>query len=127
MVEQLPLKQLVTGSSPVEGTLQNNKNKVYYKYYKKLKNMALTTKEKTKIIKGVSENEKNTGSIDVQIALLSKEIDKLVLHLKKHPQDVHSKRGLLRMVIKRKKLLAYLKKDSEAKYTELIKKIGLKK
>ena len=89
--------------------------------------MALTTKEKTKIIKGVSENEKNTGSIDVQIALLSKEIDKLVLHLKKHPQDVHSKRGLLRMVIKRKKLLAYLKKDSEAKYTELIKKIGLKK
>jgi len=89
--------------------------------------MALTTKEKTKVIKEVSENEKNTGSIDVQIALLSKEIDKLVLHLKKHPQDVHSKRGLLRMVIKRKKLLAYLKKDSEAKYTELIKKIGLKK
>jgi len=89
--------------------------------------MALTTKEKTKIIKNVSENEKNTGSVDVQIALLSKEIDKLVLHLKKHSQDVHSKRGLLRMVIKRKKLLAYLKKDSEAKYTELIKKIGLKK
>jgi small subunit ribosomal protein S15 len=89
--------------------------------------MALTTKEKTKIIKGISEDKKNTGSIDVQIALLSKEIDKLVLHLKKHPQDVHSKRGLLRMVIKRKKLLAYLKKDSEAKYTELIKKIGLKK
>jgi len=89
--------------------------------------MALTTKEKTKVIKEVSENEKNTGSIDVQIALLSKEIDKLVLHLKKHPQDVHSKRGLIRMVIKRKKLLAYLKKDSEAKYTELIKKIGLKK
>jgi small subunit ribosomal protein S15 len=89
--------------------------------------MALTTKEKTKVIKEVSENEKNTGSIDVQIALLSKEIDKLVLHLKKHPQDVHSKRGLIKMVIKRKKLLAYLKKDSEAKYTELIKKIGLKK
>jgi len=89
--------------------------------------MALTTKEKTKIIKNVSENEKNTGSVDVQIALLSKEIDKLVLHLKKHPQDVHSKRGLLRMVIKRKKLLVYLKKDSEAKYSELIKKIGLKK
>jgi len=89
--------------------------------------MALTTKEKTKIIKDVSANEKNTGSTEVQIALLSKEIDKLVLHLKKHPQDVHSKRGLLRMVIKRKKLLAYLKKNSEAKYAELIKKIGLKK
>jgi small subunit ribosomal protein S15 len=89
--------------------------------------MALTTKEKTKIIKDVSANEKNTGSTEVQIALLSKEIDKLVLHLKKHAQDVHSKRGLLRMVIKRKKLLAYLKKNSEAKYAELIKKIGLKK
>ena len=72
-------------------------------YYKE---MALTTKEKTKIIKDVATNEKDTGSSEVQIALLSKELDKLVLHLKKHPQDVHSKRGLLRMVIKRKKLLA---------------------
>ena len=89
--------------------------------------MALTTKEKTKVVKEVGINEKDTGSIEVQIALLSRELDKLVLHLKKHPQDVHSKRGLLRMVIKRKKLLAYLKKDSESKYTELIKKIGLKK
>jgi len=89
--------------------------------------MALTTKEKTKVIKNVSEDEKNTGSIDVQIALLSKEIDKLVLHFKKHPQDIHSKRGLLKMVIKRKKLLAYLKKDSPEKYATLIKKIGLKK
>ena len=89
--------------------------------------MSLTTKEKTKIIKDVSEDEKNTGSADVQIALLSKELDKLVLHLKKHPQDVHSKRGLLRMVIKRKKLLANLKKESEKRYLEIIKKIGLKK
>lgn len=89
--------------------------------------MALTTKEKTKIIKDVSEDEKNTGSTDVQIALLSKEMDKLVLHLKKHPQDVHSKRGLITMVIKRKKLLAYLKKISEPRYSAIIKKIGLKK
>jgi len=49
------------------------------------------------------------------------------LHFKKHPQDIHSKRGLLKMVIKRKKLLAYLKKDSPEKYATLIKKIGLKK
>jgi small subunit ribosomal protein S15 len=89
--------------------------------------MALTTKEKTKIIKEVSTNEKDTGSAEVQIALLSKEIDKLVLHLKKHPQDVHSKRGLIKMIIKRKKLLAYLKKVSEKSYSSLIKKIGLKK
>ena len=89
--------------------------------------MALTTKEKTKIVKDVSDDEKNTGSTDVQIALLSKAIDKLVLHLKKHPQDVHSKRGLITMVIKRKKQLAYLKKVSEKRYSAIIKKIGLKK
>jgi small subunit ribosomal protein S15 len=89
--------------------------------------MALKTKEKAKIIKEVSENEKNTGSTEVQIALLSKEIDKLVLHLKKHAKDVHSKKGLITMVVKRKKLLAYLKKTSETRYTTIIKKIGLKK
>ena len=89
--------------------------------------MALTTKEKTKIIKDVAVHEKDTGSSDVQVALLSKEIDKLVLHLKKHPQDVHSKKGLIQMVIQRKKLLAYLKKTSEKRYLAVIKKIGLKK
>jgi small subunit ribosomal protein S15 len=89
--------------------------------------MALTTKEKVKIIKDVSDNEKDTGSTDVQIALLSRQIDKLVLHLKNHPQDVHSKRGLITMVIKRKKMLAYLKKTSEKKYLAVVKKIGLKK
>ena len=89
--------------------------------------MALNTKEKTKIIKEVAVNEKDTGSSEVQIALLSKEIDKLVLHLKKHPQDIHSKKGLITMVIKRKKLLAYLKKEDEKRYSDLVKKIGLKK
>jgi len=89
--------------------------------------MSLTTKEKTKIIKDVSDDEKNTGSTDVQIALLSKSIDKLVLHLKKNTQDVHSKKGLITMVIQRKKLLAYLKKISEKRYLAIIKKIGLKK
>jgi len=89
--------------------------------------MTLTTKEKTKVIKEVSENEKDTGSSEVQIGLLSKGIDKLVLHLKKHPQDVHSKKGLITMVIKRKKMLAYLKKKSEKRYSAIIKKIGLKK
>jgi small subunit ribosomal protein S15 len=89
--------------------------------------MALNTKEKAKIIKDVATDEKDTGSSEVQIALLSKEIDKLVLHLKKHPQDLHSKKGLIKMVIKRKKLLTYLKKISEKRYSAIIKKIGLKK
>jgi len=89
--------------------------------------MALKTKEKANIIKDVGSHEKDTGSSEVQIGLLSKGIDKLVLHLKKHTQDVHSKKGLITMVIKRKKLLAYLKKTSEKRYLEIIKKIGLKK
>ncbi|OGZ78191.1 MAG: 30S ribosomal protein S15 [Candidatus Staskawiczbacteria bacterium RIFOXYD2_FULL_37_9] len=89
--------------------------------------MALTTKEKAKIIKEIGLDEKDTGSSDVQIAMLSKEIDKLVLHLKKNAQDVHSKKGLITMVIKRKKLLAYLKKTSEKRYLAIIKQIGLKK
>ena len=89
--------------------------------------MSLKTKEKTKIIKEHNIHEKDTGSCEVQIALLSKEIDKLLLHLKKNPKDLHSKRGLIRMVIKRKKLLSYLKKESEKRYSVIIKKIGLKK
>ena len=89
--------------------------------------MSLTTKEKTKIIKEVGQDEKDTGSVEVQIALLSRELDKLVLHLKKHTQDVHSKRGLINMVIRRKKLLANLKKTSEKRYASIIKSIGLKK
>ena len=89
--------------------------------------MSLTTKEKTKIIKEIGINEKDTGSADVHIGLLSKEMDRLVSHLKKHPKDDHSRRGLIGMVVKRKKLLAYLKKDNEKRYIKVIKEIGLKK
>ncbi len=89
--------------------------------------MALKTKQKAKIIKDAATSEKDTGSSEVQIALLSKEIDSLASHLKKHPKDLHSRRGLIKMVVKRKKLLAYLKKTSEKKYLGIVKKIGLKK
>lgn len=83
--------------------------------------------KKLKLIKEYNIHEKDTGSSDVQIALLSQEIDNLVSHLKDHPKDLHSKRGLIRMVIKRKKLLNYLKKEDEKRYKNIIKKIGLKK
>ena len=72
-------------------------------------------------------HEKDTGSADVQIGLLSQEIDSLVLHLKNHPKDLHSKRGLIKMVVKRKKLLNYLKDENEKRYKEVVKKVGLKK
>jgi len=87
----------------------------------------LKKEEKAEIIKKHNVHEKDTGSSDVQIALLSEEINKLVSHLKDHPNDTHSRRGLIKMVIKRKKLLAYLKKEDEKRYSAIIKKIGLKK
>ena len=87
----------------------------------------LKKETKTKLIKDFAVHDKDTGSSDVQIALLSKEIDALVLHLKEHPKDFHSKRGLVSMVIKRKKLLAYLQVEDDKRYKEVIKKIGLEK
>ena len=87
----------------------------------------LTPEEKDKIVKKYKVHDTDTGSSEVQIALLTEEINRLILHLKKHSKDFHSKRGLIRMVIKRKKLLGYLKKESEKRYKSIIKKIGLKK
>lgn len=87
----------------------------------------LKKETKAKLMKEHGVHQKDTGSADVQIALLSKEIDSLVSHLKEHPKDIHSKRGLIGMVVKRKKLLAYLQKENEKRYKDIIKKIGLKK
>ena len=86
----------------------------------------LTIEEKEKIIKKYKLHEKDTGSPEVQIALLSEEIRQLLLHLKSHPKDFHSKRGLLKMVAKRRKFLNYLKQEDEKRYNSIIKKIGLK-
>jgi len=69
----------------------------------------------------------DTGSPEVQIALLSEEIKQLLLHLKKHPKDLHSKKGLLKMVSKRRTLLVYVKKESTRRYNIILEKIGLKK
>jgi len=87
----------------------------------------LTPEEKIKIIKKAGLHENNTGSPEVQIALFTEEIKRLLLHLKKHSKDFHSKRGLLKMVAKRKTLLNYLKGEDVKRYNNIIKKIGLKK
>ena len=89
--------------------------------------MALTYKRKNKNNKRCETMKKTPVLPMCRLLYYLKQIDKLVLHLKKHPQDVHSKKGLITMVIKRKKLLAYLKKISEKRYSAIIKKIGLKK
>ena len=87
----------------------------------------LRTKEKTKIIEKFKTHEKDTGSSDVQSAILSEEIGRLAQHLKKHPKDNHSRRGLLGMVAKRKKLLDYLSHTNPKRHAEIAKKLGLKR
>jgi small subunit ribosomal protein S15 len=72
-------------------------------------------------------HDKDTGSANVQIAMVSRQIDELATHLKKNPKDNHSRRGLLKMVSKRRKLLSYLKKTEPSVYEKLIKKLELKK
>ncbi|MEK7510398.1 MAG: 30S ribosomal protein S15 [Patescibacteria group bacterium] len=87
----------------------------------------LTQKEKVKVIEQYKVHSSDTGSPEVQIVLLTEEIRRLLLHLKKHAKDSHSKRGLLRMVAKRRTLLQYLKREDEKRYKSLVKKMGLKK
>ena len=88
--------------------------------------MSLTKEEKQEVIKDVRAGKNDTGSAQAQIALLSEEIKGLLAHLKKNPKDLHSRHGLLKMVIKRKRLLKYLEKESPKRYNSILKKIGLK-
>ena len=87
----------------------------------------LTTKQKSKIIKEVAIHDKDTGSPEVQISILSKKIDELADHLKKHKKDNHSRRGLLSMVADRQTHLNYLKKKHPRRYSSITKKLDLKK
>ena len=84
-------------------------------------------KNKSSVIEAHRVHETDTGSAGVQVAILSQEIDKLALHLKKHRKDNHSRRGLLGMVAKRRRLLSYLEKEEPKTYRATIKKLGLKK
>lgn len=89
--------------------------------------MALATDEKQTIIKKFSREKGDTGSPEVQVALLSAQIDKLVAHLKEHKKDVHSRRGLLSMVAKRRRLLSYLRQRDEERYKKLLNDLKLEK
>ncbi|KKS95998.1 MAG: 30S ribosomal protein S15, small subunit ribosomal protein S15 [Candidatus Gottesmanbacteria bacterium GW2011_GWA2_43_14] len=89
--------------------------------------MALPIDDKKKIIGEYATKKGDTGSPEVQIALLSHKIDKLVGHLKGNPKDNHSRRGLLGMISKRRRLLTYLSSKAETRYKEIIKKLDLSK
>jgi len=87
----------------------------------------LTKNKKSKAINEVKTHGNDTGSCEVQVAIASKRIDELAKHLKKHPKDNHSRRGLLGMVADRQKSLKYLQKSDEKRHKGLVKKLGLKK
>ena len=88
--------------------------------------MALTSSQKEKVTKETRRHDSDTGSPEYQATLFTEQIKRLTSHLKKNKHDFHSKRGLLKMVSKRRKLLSYLKGTNEKAYLKLIKKLGLK-
>ncbi len=87
----------------------------------------ISKEKKTEIIKEYGRTEGDTGSPEVQIAVLTERIQELTEHLKEHPKDHHSRRGLLKMVGKRRGLLGYLKEKDIERYRALIEKLGLRK
>jgi small subunit ribosomal protein S15 len=89
--------------------------------------MALLKEEKAQIISDNATKEGDTGSPEVQVAVLSRRISELTEHLKTHPKDHHSRRGLLRMVGRRRRLLEYLKREDIDRYRALIGKLGLRR
>ncbi|MBX4192486.1 30S ribosomal protein S15 [Candidatus Parcubacteria bacterium] len=87
----------------------------------------LTKQKKAKIVKESAVHDTDSGSPEVQVALLSKRIDELTSHLRKHNKDKHSRRGLLQMVADRRSHLKYLEGKDKKRYNAIIKKLGLKK
>ncbi|MBP3924075.1 30S ribosomal protein S15 [bacterium] len=88
--------------------------------------MSINLKNKQEIIKAYGSNEKDTGSTAVQVAMLSQKISELTEHLKSNKKDFATKRGLLMMVGRRKRLLSYLKSQNLEEYRELVKKLGIR-
>ena len=89
--------------------------------------MALTKEKKAELVKKFGKDENDTGSIEVQIAILTEEINTLTEHFKVHKQDNHSKRGLLHKVGQRKSLLNYLIENDVTRYRKIVKELGLRK
>lgn len=89
--------------------------------------MSLAKDKKQEIVKAYQNDATDTGSPEVQIALLTERINSLSSHLQTHKQDVHSRRGLLMMVAKRRKLLDYLKRTDEKRYQTLIERLNIRK
>lgn len=88
--------------------------------------LSITKEESQKIIKDFGKSEKDSGSAEVQVAILSERISSLTEHLKDHPKDNHSRTGLMKLIGKRRGLLTYIKKNDIDQYRALIKKLGIR-
>jgi len=89
--------------------------------------MSITVEEKAQVLKDYATKEGDTGSPEVQVALLTTRITNLTEHFKTHKKDNHSRRGLLKLVAQRRKLLDYLKDKEDARYRDLIKRLGIRR
>jgi small subunit ribosomal protein S15 len=89
--------------------------------------MSITTERKAELVKEHGRGSDDTGSPEVQVAIITDRINTLTEHFKTHAKDNHSRRGLLMMVNKRRSLLDYLRREDEKRYTDLIAKLGLRK
>jgi small subunit ribosomal protein S15 len=89
--------------------------------------MSMTTQQTAEVVKANARSASDTGSPEVQVALLTARINELAPHFKTHAKDHHGRRGLLKMVNQRKRLLSYLKDKDAERYTALIQKLGLRK
>ena len=89
--------------------------------------MSITVERKKELVEEHSRGDNDTGSPEVQVAILTERINNLTPHFKEHAKDNHSRLGLLKMVNKRRTLLSYLRKKEESRYLEIIAKLGLRK
>ncbi|MBI0066223.1 30S ribosomal protein S15 [Commensalibacter sp. M0134] len=89
--------------------------------------MSITPDRRTQLIKEYQTKENDTGSSEVQIALLTERINNLTEHMKEHAKDFHSRRGLLKLVGQRRRLLAYISRVNKSRYENLIKRLGLRR
>ena len=89
--------------------------------------MSITPERKQELIREFARSEGDTGSPEVQVAILTERINNLTEHFKRHHKDNHSRRGLLKLVSQRRKLLDYLKRKDESRYQELIERLGLRR
>jgi len=89
--------------------------------------MSIAAERKTELIGTFRKNAEDTGSPEIQVAVLTERIKNLTEHFKAHKKDLHSRRGLLKMVSRRRRLLDYLKRSDDTKYTSIIQQLGLRK